>query len=871
MARIWKIQKCSTLFVVLGITIVIFFNVFISLSLYQNTPKTCVFGCVGRHGSVEASSREVEASFGTNKASTVKDKLSTKPVLNPSEDYYGQVGTGQKDSVSRRQKVQSSKKPKHVENACPVNKITPKYKKNVLKEEITCLPHRPSAEACLFAEKLYPFNKTLLDCPQENSMEFCTINREEKVACIFPTSCERLIVTGINKDTGLYHTKGIYTNRKELEEGVTKIISEATLDGFNFVFIGCIDGHFTTQLLSWVPRVQRRRTRSNKQNKVNVNIVLLDSISRAHFYRSLPHVIEEFERLNKNKLSPAEILDFSLFQSVDGHTLQNSRALFTGELLPEGISEEEKEKVAVGIEILFEMFKKAGYKTLYHDDLCWSYVWGLRKELGIPRTWKQFQAAIKSSNIDDTGLTFANCRILKDNGLRNPFSESKNNQLCFGSKFQHDYILEYSAMFHETSVSPTISFTSLNTAHDWHGLRTQTLNKGLVNYVRRISTLKNTITIIMADHGNTYTPYVRKILEGRYEMYHPSLFMVIPKTLANNLGNGVMSHVRANQNRLLTMLDIHFGLKSLAHLSLYGAMPVGNGGFLNLISKTRTCNDLEMRLPNLCVCEGWDTEAANDTNQVSVLEFGVGVLNNKIEEQRYEHYKKIGHEGDIRAEKKCNYLVPVYFKNVRERNIGDNLITVFDFVVKSGGGIDQKEEIFHVEVQSIIKPGVVRDYINLLSFDRLSRYGPYSKCADKGVDLRLCVCSLVAEKEDDKLSIGSLWKLMPRLPSIQSNSMLYSKVNDNCIYIFARYYYLEEFGKIDMTRLLSSTLHVINFCSNVTIGLEVDIHASLMKISTSSNLKVIVHENDVKFLCLLSTENQSWPTSFTFIYRTTEL
>ena len=68
------------------------------------------------------------------------------------------------------------------------------------------------------------------------------------------------------------------------------------------------------------------------QRKLNINIVWLDSISRRHFYRSLPRTVETMDQINRDAQTKAEILDFELMQSVHGHTHENLIALTQGKV-----------------------------------------------------------------------------------------------------------------------------------------------------------------------------------------------------------------------------------------------------------------------------------------------------------------------------------------------------------------------------------------------------------------------------------------------------------------------------------------------------------------------------------------------------------
>ena len=471
------------------------------------------------------------------------------------------------------------------------------------------------------------------------------------------------------------------------------------------------------------------------------------------------------------------------------------------------------------------------------------------------------------------GLALASCGLLRSLGLKHPFLRSKGDQICFNGDFQHNYVLEKALNFHKYSGRPTISYTALNVPHDSFGIRTQTLNKGLIEHVRGTLSAGDTITLLLADHGNTYTPYLRQTLEGRFEMFHPSLFMIIPDSVAKILGVERMSELRANQRRLLTMLDLNAGLRAIVDLSLNGKMPEERGVF-GLIPADKSCDDLNLKLPNLCVCEGWDNAAQNDSLQVAVLEFAVGFLNNEIVRQReasFNSNEKIRNHG---TGHRCHHLVPLYFKNMRERNVGENLITTFDFVVSAGRGASQNEDIFHVEVRQSIRPNVLDSYVEMLSFDRLSQFGPYRECADAGVDARLCICSLDnVEKAKNGVSyvanmaVNVVTNYMPNLIGIPSKRILYNKKSDECVYLVARNYHgYTDKGKILKNRIQSAVLEAVNICRNRSFLLHVKVKLHLMKISKGRTFSVMLHPNSLTFLCTLVTENWSWPSNYNFEY-----
>jgi len=473
----------------------------------------------------------------------------------------------------------------------------------------------------------------------------------------------------------------------------------------------------------------------------------------------------------------------------------------------------------------------------------------------------------------------ANCRVLGSLGLTNPFTRTKGDQLCFNGDFHHNYLLERALTWHTNSHRPTISYTALNVPHDSLGLRTQTLNNGLVRHVRKSLLTGNTITILLADHGNTYTPFPRQLLEGRFEIYHPSLFMVIPGAAADLLGEDTMNFLRTNQMRLLTVLDLNAGLRALADFTS-GNKIADQRGVFGFIPASRTCDDLTLRLPNLCVCDGWDNVAPNDTHQISVLEYAVGFLNNKIERQRQDALKlKSQAEGNGKTERRCHHLVPLHFENVRERKWGEYLITTMDFVVSAALTAPQEQDVFHVEVKSNIQPGVSESYLEFLSFDRLSPYEPYRKCADAGVDSRLCICSTsnthTAKNGVDYVaskSIKTMINYMPILKGLPSKNMLYSRESERCIYLLSRNYHeYSRKGVMNKNKITSAVLEAVNICANEPYVVHMKINPYLMKVSRENVFSVVLHGDTLTFLCALVTEDWSWDSRYRFEYSVSSL
>ena len=467
-----------------------------------------------------------------------------------------------------------------------------------------------------------------------------------------------------------------------------------------------------------------------------------------------------------------------------------------------------------------------------------------------------------------TGLTFASCKILGDNDLKTPFNGPESSQICFNGQFHHSYVFHHLLDFfgnNRQRTRPRVGFTTINTAHDYKGLRVQTLNQDLSAFARILSTYENTLTILLADHGNTYTKYTSAMLEGRFEMYHPSFFMILSGGVKKWLGRAAVNSLRQNTKRLFTMIDVHKTVLGILSRSRTGKY-TEQSGLLSLIPAGRSCEDLELALPNLCVCEGWDTPVQNDAKQVGVLEFAVGTLNNVIDSQRRAAVKN-----GLSMQRRCNRLFAKSFRNVRERSEGQYLITTLDFAVTSGPGSRQTEDVFHVEIQSTISDRHTSREMKMLSYDRISQYGIYRKCKDPGVHVKLCVCSLKASggsgstqnqnlwQPNGELNIYGLFRLQPRYLGIPSEQVLTESLESKCIFFLARNFWDTSTTTPSASRAVISAFNV---CSTKDVVIHIDVTTSNFKLSRDFPMILTVEPQTITFVTVATRTVWYWDSSY---------
>lgn len=424
-------------------------------------------------------------------------------------------------------------------------------------------------------------------------------------------------------------------------------------------------------------------------------------------------------------------------------------------------------------------------------------------------------------------------------GVDTPFNGPRGDQICYNGIFQHSYLLRYTqeafqAVGSSSNALPLFSYLALNVAHDDTGRRIQSLDPALADYLTNVAQDSHTLTIVLADHGNTYTSYTTT-LEGRFEMFHPTLFIVVPKEVAKLLGDRAMSALRINQRRLTTAVDLHHSLKALAGPLVGGVEP--EGVFAG-IEPNRTCRDVELRTPNLCVCEGWDSPTANDSTKLALAEFAVGQLNNLMQMQCMTGVSAGRPRVKLPILRSCQRLQPLRIENVRERNSGTGgfLTTSMDVYVVGAKTGERGEEVFHVEVMSREMKNETSLHLELVHYERLTQYGQYRACADDGVPLKICVCSQRRNSSEQVTLEGIPWgrytKFFGEKPSLTVLP------DQNCIIFFRR---MHEHGR-------SVAYEVANICEHAHYVISFDAKVENMKLSRDVPFVVDVPAGSITFL-----------------------
>ncbi|XP_069985773.1 uncharacterized protein [Penaeus vannamei] len=743
--------------------------------------------------------------------------------------------------------------------------------------------HLPAPRGlCSLTQALFFSNKPQ-SCKEQSSITFCRLV-EDQILCQSPLQCKDLrhYIGTFNEEEADTTWKSVSIN--ELQNAVISEIQKENY--FGYMFIKCsnssgaledfgqpqydeayADQNFDsyTQLFVHPKKIHESQEKPKKDKRnININLVMIDSLSRTHFYRSLPKTVRFLDDLYDELHS--KVLDFHYFQAVKQRTYESLQALFSGYVnmteVPFGTYDVPKKPLPVSE--LFGKYKMRGFKTLWLEDLCWSWEWGLVKDLKVMNDslsgvslWKEFKRALSVANIDSVDMTLASCEILQANGKKDPFHGLP--AVCYNSRHHHEYILEYLELYQRAALKAGqsfLTFTSSSVSHDASGIRVQTIDEPLVKYLKFASKMKNTITILFADHGNTYGNFIKSSPEAHVETFNPALFMIIPQDVQDQLGDVQMRILRDNQRRLISAIDIHYMLlglineKSTVPDKKFVDKYVTPMGLLSSISVTKNCLDVPLLQPNLCICRNFEVSVEPSHLHLALADFGLGVLNNLILSQHKE--------GGGTGFGNCRPLKPVRLRKVLESRVRADLVRYkLDVIVQGlGEGKEIDQEIFFLTIE--VGPG--EPALRLVAYERMTLYGIYSKCQDKNVELKMCICNHSSSRGSEVSLLSSLLfgnfipefsflkKDMKDSADLQVIEFLTSPVfgitprigivfpSDNpCLFTVIHNY---NSGFVLISVNLCSSMHKI----------EVEVNADNLYLSGDRHLSVLLHPNDIKFI-----------------------
>ena len=751
-------------------------------------------------------------------------------------------------------------------------------------------------------------------CDTNNAIKICTVSegktykREEiKVSCDASPCKNKRISLGLFRDTTGEIKWQLVRDINRLSTLLKNhIMSSEFAPGF--ALLKCEDGQ-GVQVLSFPKVLDRMEAvqKHEKRRRFNINIVLEDSLSRAHFYRTLLKTASTFRDIIYNQSIPSTLLEFEKVQSHLPNTYSTLQRLFTAQKywktktncdhsVKKFLPNDTEYTCTFGVEEMFSRYKKAGYSTLLQEDRCWYDEWGSlldpRKRLARVKDekarlsrWKDYVGILEKSGrwkeVDDYGMSILSCDVYKNYNRTNPFSSKAVPNVCFAGRHYGSLCLEYVKKYTELNdmaAQPFLAYTHLLTSHDTNGRRIVNDDESLADLFHHAAHLRNTVTIFTSDHGGRATDFAAYTTQGREEANQPLLFIIIPHEISEFLGPEVMNALVVNQNRLVGHEDLHYSLVSIIdtdpniwgthtedppknrvlhadpnghHINPnVGVIPTPLRGLFKPVPLDRTCEQMTIRWDVLCLCEGMDTTVPNDSEIVQwAAEFALGTLNNRIQEQ-YTTALRSKPGGALTSGfygyGACQRYTGTGITRARHIVVELEQKLIFSLLVKPFN--TKTVEIFDFEVSFPMKENVNGITLNYLV--RISQFNKYEKCTDEGVNPKLCACH--ADQRNN-----TLWRNEFYLKTVsQENFKLKPRrqiLDQPCLTIISR---VRRLGARKNWRSVIKTYEAVNACPDVMYKLIIGfITTQNTRISLKYPESVTLLPRTVTFLLTATSHN----------------
>ncbi|XP_066933738.1 uncharacterized protein [Clytia hemisphaerica] len=621
-----------------------------------------------------------------------------------------------------------------------------------------CLFYSEYFNTCDKGKKYYPKNENEkeLKCKSKQYKDLCHFNQKTVgLKCNTKNCAKGTLKVGIfNKKTGHFDYLKV-ENAKNLILVIRKEMSKWNRFA-PFIFVSC-KARFPQkerirQILTFPEPHKPKKNQPPIMKQPNINILVIDSLSRQHFYRMLPKTVKSLRNINKaskNPYSVTEALDFKGMQSLAPFTYVNIHALMNGTIDRSNYKRSKNYKRDYPIQKLFAAFRMKGYRTLLQEDSCWHDKWGsllsgnekiqdskskkVRKEL-----WVDIQDTITKWGVHDLGLTHMTCEALKKYGMTSLFDTHR--MLCMNGRSISSYFIDYliQRAVDSLNTDPLLSYTHINFGHEKTGRRIKALDNDISRLVRKLEHKENTITLIISDHGGKQSKYSINTIPGRYEVYDSLMFMVVPKALKQQIGDETYTTLKTNQNSLITVLDIRdtfiklLNLKNIVPNSLHE-----KSLFSTALAERRDCQDIGIRKYALCKCLSNINLLSPKADKykdflVWLGEYAVGQINNKISGYL------TGKDTIAAKNPRCTRIQAEKIRLVIEEQNQNGVVYTFDIMTKKQG---PEYDIFNFRIYFNSKRMANTSLVEILTWTRISMYQKYQYCHDRDVPLDLCICT----------------------------------------------------------------------------------------------------------------------------------
>jgi hypothetical protein len=288
----------------------------------------------------------------------------------------------------------------------------------------------------------------------------------------------------------------------------------------------------------------------------NVVVYVLDSMSAAHFARSMPKSFAALQRMQAEE--KMHIAHFPFYHAIGRGTYANQPTLYGGMSYGD-ITPEIKSGQVVNPNWLWNYARDRGYVTLVQDGMCSGAV---QKDMNL--------SPGRNRTVDHT---FIDPWCMPNWRPYTPPSDLKHGkEFCYDGEEAHKIVVNYLSDFLETYAdTPTYISSCTNEPHERYGLFAQEIDDDIVDFFENIPQIENTVMIFMSDHGLGYgnLEYLMiNEMDTLFEYNYPFFFMGIGKNVAEQYPY-LVEAVERNREKTVSPYDVYATLRQTIGLYDY--------------------------------------------------------------------------------------------------------------------------------------------------------------------------------------------------------------------------------------------------------------------------------------------------------------
>lgn len=493
-----------------------------------------------------------------------------------------------------------------------------------------------------------------------------------------------------------------------------------------FLQINCIlPSKKFTQYIPLVPikpEVEKRASRykTNGTDALNVILIGIDSVSKLNFLR-------HFRKTHEFLVTKMSAFDMKGYNKVGDNTFPNLVPLLTGNFVEHYWNETVRNTMFFdNLDFVWKAYASKGYRTFYAEDGSYTGTFNyLKRGFEHPPTdyyYRPLGLAIENSDLKKTSTTYC-----------------LNNQLEMSVLYR--YLMDFvktmkDKLFFSFTMVSSVTHDQLNDAG-----HADEPTYELLKELQENGAMNKSIVVVFSDHGIRFGS-IRETYIGKFEERMPFMYLTLPEWYMKK-HDKISSNLRENQNRLITLFDIHATLRHLldvsnATLDGFSSSIKPNGlSLLGSIPEYRTCEAANI-LPHWCPCQVYQYISPNDKTVIRASSAVVNEINrqfpfgslcaplevDKVTDARIGHANEIvlrfvNHHNDVEN---------------RQISYGEKVKTLTDFLItfraRPGGGM----------FEGTVRHDVRSDTFKVLGISRINMYGTQSACIDSQILKKFCFC-----------------------------------------------------------------------------------------------------------------------------------